>query len=494
MKRSNAAKSENRVRPHFTRTIKVRLINYIILALAFAFIGNLHADTSSQKIKNSKSNNKSIPLHSAKYVYQKSSESVVKIESVIDNGKMQGSGVSIANGGELIDKTKIFTKSNIRLTNSWILTNAHVVNNSSSITVKHGKYSHAANIEFIDIDLDVAILKIDGLIVKKSDYSKESEFSIGDKVYAIGSPLGLENSLSEGIISGIRNKDGVKLYQTTAPISPGNSGGGLFDENGNLIGITTFKLKGGENINFAIDVNLFDKVYQVIWITDIMSEYGDFNFNPKNIYEKSRMSKFLALTSDNGESWEETFNRTVSDDKSILRDWQSRVMNKFNEYYSSNIVSDESSKDELMKIMDKLQPNWRQISSSNEFKNWSKTLPIDQQKMLADSWDPYFLNKKIQEFIDQKNARKEAPHENRLSCFVNKNDLILKVDFDSSTVNGRDAQINDSYIRFSPPGTDISINRATGSIRVDYVPPYSKQGIPLLPDYGQCRKAEENSF
>jgi serine protease Do len=68
----------------------------------------------------------------------------------------------------------------------------------------------------------------------------------------IGNPSGLTSTLSEGIISGLRTQRGVRYVQTSAPISPGSSGGGLFDERGNLLGITSFKIEDAENLNFAI--------------------------------------------------------------------------------------------------------------------------------------------------------------------------------------------------------------------------------------------------
>lgn len=96
---------------------------------------------------------------------------------------------------------------------------------------------------------------------------------IGDRVYAIGSPGGLTNSLSEGLISGLRQSGNVKLIQTTAAISPGSSGGGLFNRAGQLIGITTFKLARGENLNFAVDI---------AHVRDLVSKDSDQHINPDN--------------------------------------------------------------------------------------------------------------------------------------------------------------------------------------------------------------------
>jgi hypothetical protein len=74
----------------------------------------------------------------------------------------------------------------------------------------------------------------------------------GQRVYAIGSPQGLELTISEGIVSALRKVEEGTVIQTTAPISPGSSGGGLFDLSGHLIGIMTFQHRYGQNLNFAL--------------------------------------------------------------------------------------------------------------------------------------------------------------------------------------------------------------------------------------------------
>ncbi len=75
---------------------------------------------------------------------------------------------------------------------------------------------------------------------------------VGERAYAVGAPEGLELTLSEGLVSGLREVDDVRVIQTSAPISHGSSGGGLFDSEGRLIGVTTFFLKEGQNLNFAL--------------------------------------------------------------------------------------------------------------------------------------------------------------------------------------------------------------------------------------------------
>jgi S1-C subfamily serine protease len=79
-----------------------------------------------------------------------------------------------------------------------------------------------------------------------------SSLKVGERVYSVGAPSGLERTLGEGIISGLRSSKKDRFVQTTAPISPGSSGGGLFDSSGNLIGVTTFLVKEAQSINFAI--------------------------------------------------------------------------------------------------------------------------------------------------------------------------------------------------------------------------------------------------
>ena len=75
---------------------------------------------------------------------------------------------------------------------------------------------------------------------------------VGTKVFAIGNPLGFANTMSDGLISGIREIDHVEMIQISAPISPGSSGGPLLADNGKVVGVTTSGIKGGQNLNFAI--------------------------------------------------------------------------------------------------------------------------------------------------------------------------------------------------------------------------------------------------
>jgi cytochrome c-type biogenesis protein CcmH/NrfG len=98
---------------------------------------------------------------------------------------------------------------------------------------------------------DLVQLRVPGLTVPAVPLRLSTDLRVGERVYAIGAPQGLELSISEGLISGLRLFDGRRAIQTTAPISAGSSGGGLFDDRGRLVGITTFYANDGQNLNFA---------------------------------------------------------------------------------------------------------------------------------------------------------------------------------------------------------------------------------------------------
>src|SRR5205814_3847452 len=75
---------------------------------------------------------------------------------------------------------------------------------------------------------------------------------IGDAVYAIGNPIGLEGTFSQGVVSGVRAFGSDRLLQITAPISPGSSGGPVLDQTGTVVGVSVMSIVTGQNLNFAI--------------------------------------------------------------------------------------------------------------------------------------------------------------------------------------------------------------------------------------------------
>ena len=148
-----------------------------------------------------------------------------------------GSGIMISSGG-------------------YILTNNHVARTSCEFAVR---VENDTNVYFTNrmikyhSDFDLAIIRIDRKLTPLPIYQGPKPLVRGQRVVAIGSPQGLFNTVSDGIISGFRTIDMVDMIQFTAPISSGSSGGALLNMYGELIGISTAGIDDAQNINFAVD-------------------------------------------------------------------------------------------------------------------------------------------------------------------------------------------------------------------------------------------------
>jgi hypothetical protein len=140
-----------------------------------------------------------------------------------------------------------------------IVTNYHVIATGSVAVVKFadGTMSSVDGLLATDKIRDLAVVKIHGKSFHTLPLGNSDQTQVGEDVVAIGNPLGLELSVSNGILSGVRSDDreGGKLLQITAPISHGSSGGPLLNMFGEVIGINSMFLEGGENLNFAIPIN-----------------------------------------------------------------------------------------------------------------------------------------------------------------------------------------------------------------------------------------------
>ncbi len=138
-----------------------------------------------------------------------------------------------------------------------IVTNYHVVKGARSAYVKlsNGAFFKVDGLIASDADADIAILKVAANNLPVLAFGDSEKAAVGQSVVAIGSPLGLENSVSNGIVSAIREEGGRKWIQTTAAASVGNSGGPLINSSGEVLGIVAWKLVGGENLNFAVPSN-----------------------------------------------------------------------------------------------------------------------------------------------------------------------------------------------------------------------------------------------
>lgn len=173
-------------------------------------------------------------------VYNHARKSVVLLVTFDAQGEPQslGSGVILTSDGEIV-------------------TTLHVVRGAKALTAKlwNGTYLHLSEAVGVDTKADLLILKADARDLQAARTGATSSVAVGDSVMAIGNPLGLESALSTGVVSGFRQlPERGRVIQTTAPISPGSSGGGLFDVEGGLIGITCSTLVEGQNLNFAIPI------------------------------------------------------------------------------------------------------------------------------------------------------------------------------------------------------------------------------------------------
>ena len=177
----------------------------------------------------------------AEVVFESAWRSIV----VIRQGKKQGSGVIV--------------RPNV------VATNCHVVDSYGRIVIyKHDNRRATTDTTFNavirhqDNDRDFCLLNVAGLQGKPAKVRRYDTLKIGEDVYAVGSPKGLDLSLSSGIISQLRQAANNRSIQTDAAISPGSSGGGLFDSDGNMVGILTRKIADEkvEGIGFAIPAEL----------------------------------------------------------------------------------------------------------------------------------------------------------------------------------------------------------------------------------------------
>ncbi len=147
----------------------------------------------------------------------------------------------------------------------FILTNNHVASGGRYYSVRieddDQVYTTDEVIKYNSV-LDLAVIRIQRRLNPIPVYKGRQKLVRGQKVVAIGSPLGLFNSVSDGIISGFRVIDNVDMIQFTAPTSHGSSGGAVLNMYGEVIGISTAGFDSGQNINLAVgyeSINMFIK-------------------------------------------------------------------------------------------------------------------------------------------------------------------------------------------------------------------------------------------
>ena len=182
-------------------------------------------------------------------LFERVSPAVVSIQAMkINKARPQRRFETIVGSGLIIDKAEV-------------LTNAHVVDGAASLSVTLDSGAKVtARVLGLDAVLDIALLRLEGPgALPVAQLGDSSGVKVGDDVVAIGNPLGLDQTMTRGIVSGLnRMLPGISdepMIQTDAPINPGNSGGPLVDRCGRVIGINTLISEDAQSIGFAIPIN-----------------------------------------------------------------------------------------------------------------------------------------------------------------------------------------------------------------------------------------------
>jgi S1-C subfamily serine protease len=134
-----------------------------------------------------------------------------------------------------------------------VITNGHVVSGASTIVLKTSQRRlYLGQVLATDSERDLAILTTNAAECSSLELD-DTNPGVGTEVFAVGNPLGLEGTVTRGIISAARNtRSGIKYIQIDASLNPGNSGGPLVSQRGTVLGVNTFKVKGYEGLNFAL--------------------------------------------------------------------------------------------------------------------------------------------------------------------------------------------------------------------------------------------------
>jgi S1-C subfamily serine protease len=183
-------------------------------------------------------------------LFDRVSPTVVSIQAMkINKAKPQRRFETVVGSGVILDR------------DGQVLTNAHVVDGAASLSVTlDSKEKVPARVLGLDPVLDLALLRLEtSSALATARLGDSSTLKVGEEVVAIGNPIGLDQTMTRGIVSALnRILPGISdqpLIQTDAPINPGNSGGPLFDRCGNVIGINTFISEDAQSIGFAVPVN-----------------------------------------------------------------------------------------------------------------------------------------------------------------------------------------------------------------------------------------------
>ena len=222
----------------------------------------LQSNTSVQNISNGKTEFNS----DGSYVYTRDmvaavKDSIVYVEQYVNyRGKDTlagaGSGIVISKDGYIITNAHVVENSNFTVSGFKVKVNTSDPTTGDAVT-----NTYDAQLIGSDTDTDLAVLKIEAENLTVAKLGDSDQMCLGDDVVVIGNPLGLETSVSKGVVSGMNRQvyddNEASAIQTDAPVNSGNSGGGMFNMHGEVVGIVNMKLisDNAENLSFAITIN-----------------------------------------------------------------------------------------------------------------------------------------------------------------------------------------------------------------------------------------------
>lgn len=157
-----------------------------------------------------------------------------------------------ASGAVYVVKADRRLGSAVAISDNELLTNCHVTGDLAEVKIARAKSEQSAQVVSRNADADRCVLRTTTQLPKWVAVRPYDDIKVGERAITIGTPQGLELTAAEGIVSSKRVYNNTRVVQTSAPISQGSSGGGLFDARGHLLGITTFYFRGGQNLNFAV--------------------------------------------------------------------------------------------------------------------------------------------------------------------------------------------------------------------------------------------------
>lgn len=263
---------------NFLKQLTAKL-TYTFLAIFILTASNLFAQEKEAGLTQAPVNILADDIYNAQQIIEKNKDALVSIWYHVDDYYSYYSYSSTPKDTTLLNGSGFLVTPD-----GYIGTNYHVVESLDSILVKTSDGTfYDAELIMVDEKNDFAILKIknaNGRIFQTVTMGNSDDLKVGQDVFAIGSPLGFEYTISQGIIAAIRPEERVeftdpntyalvqkvfdKVIQITAAISPGNSGGALFTDKGEVVGITTYSYGFYGNLNFASAINSFKTLLNVV--------------------------------------------------------------------------------------------------------------------------------------------------------------------------------------------------------------------------------------